>query len=246
MTVPKARSDGHLRRYPLRRHRLPVAGGTLSIVAPDAGAWLHAGGYTARAERRDEPPYWADIWPAAVGLARWLCRRPDLGGRRVLDLGCGVGVPGAAATRMGALVTFADREPDALHFARFNALANGGTPERVVTVLHDWHGPVVAGEFDLLCLADVTYRPVHHRPVLRQVEVVAGRGGVAVHVDPFRAEVEGFLVLVRRAFAVQTVATDTFFAGRRAELRLTLIAGSDGAIARWLDAGCVLGRSSGS
>jgi predicted nicotinamide N-methyase len=154
----------------------------------------------------------------------------------VLDLGCGVGVPGAAAARMGAVVTFADREADALHFAQFNALANGAEPGRVATVLHDWHNRVVDGAFDLLCLADVTYRPVHHLPVLRQIEVVAGRGGVAVHLDPYRAEAEGFLVLARRAFAVQTVATDAFFAGQRTALRLTWIAGDDRALARWSSA----------
>src|SRR5689334_14192318 len=116
MTVPEARLDPVLRRYPLRRHRLSVAGGALSIVAPDGGDWLHTGGWSTRAQAGQEPPYWADVWPSSVAIARWLCRRRDLAGMRALDLGCGIGVPGTAAARQGAAVVFADREADALAF----------------------------------------------------------------------------------------------------------------------------------
>ena len=72
MSVPAARNDSRLRRYPLRRLRLPMAHGTLDVVVPDAGAWLHTGGWSQRAARGEEPPYWADVWPAAVALARLL------------------------------------------------------------------------------------------------------------------------------------------------------------------------------
>ncbi|HLQ36215.1 MAG TPA: methyltransferase, partial [Planctomycetota bacterium] len=216
--------------------RLPVAGGTLSIVAPAAGPWLHSGGFSARAARGEEPPYWADVWPASVALARWSCRRRDLCGKKVLDLGCGLGVAGAAAAFVGAQVTFADREAQALAFATFNGRHNGRDPTQVVAVPHDWFLATLPGPFDLLLLADVTYRPVHHAPVLRQVLAGLGHEGIALHCDPFRREADGFLALARSRLAMRTFNVDCCFADQRVPVRIAALATSEAALSAWLGA----------
>src|SRR2546426_1808678 len=54
-----------------------------------------------------EPPYWAHLWSGAVVLAAAVPRR---GARTVLELGCGLGLPGLTAACRGARVTFVDRE----------------------------------------------------------------------------------------------------------------------------------------
>ena len=41
-------------------------------------------------------PYWAELWPSAVALARYAIQHLDLTGRRVLELGCGLGLVGVA------------------------------------------------------------------------------------------------------------------------------------------------------
>jgi len=243
MTVPEARCHPRLRRYPLRRLRLPTAAGTLSLVVPDSAAWLRTAAGAARAgavrlELGDEPPYWADVWPAAVVIARWLCRRRDLAEVRVLDLGCGVGVPGAAAAMVGARVTFADREPDALAFAEFNGRPRGSAADSqaVTTALLDWRGETLEGCFDVICLADVTYRPVHHRPILRQLEACLAGDGLVLHADPFRRESNGFLAQIRREYACRQVELSTHWRSRRLPVRLALVAREQAALERWLDA----------
>ncbi|MEO8605481.1 MAG: hypothetical protein ABI629_23125, partial [bacterium] len=56
-----------------------------------------------RADAPPEPPYWMHLWPGALALARLLATIPDLGaGRRVLELGCGLGLPAVLAARRGA------------------------------------------------------------------------------------------------------------------------------------------------
>lgn len=237
MTVPAARRDPRLRRYPLRRLRLPMAGGTLSIVVPATAAWLHDGGWAAAAARGQEPPYWADVWPASVAIARWLARQPGLGGRRVLDLGCGLGVPGTAAARGGAEVTFADLHHDALAFAAFNAAAQGAPRERVRCVQHDWHGPTLPGQFDLVCLADVSYRPVHHAALLRHLREGLAADGLVVHADPFRRESDGFVAQLAREFAVHQDTCDTHFAEHRLPVRIALVARSVAALQAWRQVG---------
>ena len=75
-------------------------------------------------EREEFLPYWADLWPSAIELAHVVARW-DLAGRRVLELGCGLALPGIAAALRGARVTVSDWAPDALGFARSNAERNG-------------------------------------------------------------------------------------------------------------------------
>ena len=71
-----------------------------------------------------EPPYWAHLWTGALSLARYVDARADVRRRAVLDLGCGLGLPGIVAARNGGRVTFADKEAEACAFALANARAN--------------------------------------------------------------------------------------------------------------------------
>src|SRR5438105_2640215 len=50
------------------------------------------------ADEAPEPPYWAHLWSGAVVLAAAVPR----GARRVLELGCGLGLPGLTAAPRGA------------------------------------------------------------------------------------------------------------------------------------------------
>jgi hypothetical protein len=64
----------------------------------------------------DSDPYWTRAWPSAIALATTILSRPDLvRGKRVADLGAGLGVAGIAAALAGASeVVLLDREPLAL------------------------------------------------------------------------------------------------------------------------------------
>src|SRR5262245_47585956 len=67
-----------------------------------------------------EPPYWAHLWSGARVLAAAL---PPCAGR-VVEFGCGLGLPGLVAARRGAAVTFVDRVRAPLAFVRASAAAN--------------------------------------------------------------------------------------------------------------------------
>src|SRR5690606_36195362 len=85
-SVPDARRDPRLSRFPLRRRDVPGAGARLRLVTP-AGSLelLRSGCVTAR--DADDLPHWADVWPASIALARWLLRGPPLGAIDAVDLG---------------------------------------------------------------------------------------------------------------------------------------------------------------
>jgi predicted nicotinamide N-methyase len=228
-TVPQAKQHATLRRYALRRLRLPLGGGSLSMVVPDAGDWIRRGQWTEAAERGAEPPYWVQVWPASVAVARLLWRQGGLAGRRVLDLGCGLGVPGLAAAAAGAHATFADREADALAFAQWNG--EQIAPGRIAAQRLDWSREVLAGSFDVVVMADVSYRPVHHHALHRHVASCLLPGGVVVHADPHRREATPFVQALGERLPMVVATRDTAVEDRRVPVRLC-VAGRDEAVLR--------------
>ncbi len=228
VSVLEAQTNPVLRRYRLRRLRLPMGQKTLDLVIPDGKQWLRAGSWVPAAERGAEQPYWIEIWPSSVAVARCLVRlgagSAGLQGKRVLDLGCGLGVPGTSAASLGASVSFADMQPDALAFAAWNAQRAHPNGDAPACHLLDWSRNCVSGQFEILVLADVSYRPVHHRPLLDHVQSCLAAGGLVLHADPFRPESDGFLKSLRSMLASVETAHDTAVGDRRVRVRVTCAA----------------------
>jgi predicted nicotinamide N-methyase len=106
------------------------------------------------------PPYWTLSWPSGHALAALLEER-DLRGVRVLELGCGLGLPSLVAQRDGAEVLATDNEREALALLRRNARRVLHHPMRtlLVDVLVELPEALVeSAPFDLVLAGDVLYR----------------------------------------------------------------------------------------
>jgi predicted nicotinamide N-methyase len=68
-------------------------------------------------------PYWAELWPSGVALAAHVGAL-DLRGKRVLELGAGLGLPSLAAAVRGGDVLATDWAEDAVDLLRANAARN--------------------------------------------------------------------------------------------------------------------------
>jgi predicted nicotinamide N-methyase len=79
-------------------------------------------------------PYWTVFWRSGVALAREL-EAVELRGLRVVEVGCGLGVPSIAAARAGAEVLATDVHTEALGLVERNAQANG---VKLETAIADW------------------------------------------------------------------------------------------------------------
>jgi predicted nicotinamide N-methyase len=143
-------------------------------------------------EHEERLPYWAELWPSAVALARYLSHQ-DLSGTRAVELGCGVGLPTVVALDRGARVLATDHNEAALDFVAHNARANlGREPE---TALLDWFSPQPdgLGTFDLVLAADVLYERRNAPALADLVPRLLAPGGEALFADPRRPPAPSFL-----------------------------------------------------
>jgi predicted nicotinamide N-methyase len=164
---------------------------------------------------RDERlPYWAELWPSAIALARYLSRE-DLTGRRAIELGCGVGLPSVAALVAGAEVLATDHYEAALDFTLYNTLTELGREPEVAHL--DWHTPDTQhlGTFDLVIAADVLYEAWNVPALASLVPELLTPGGEVVLADPRRDDTPVFLELVEnRGFEYTTEGMEVEQAGR--------------------------------
>jgi predicted nicotinamide N-methyase len=172
------------------REAIPFGDGSIVIERPEDPASLIQG-WCNLADPDVLIPYWAEIWPSSRAIAARLEQEGALSGRTVLDLGCGLGLAGIAAGRLGGRVTFADNHPDALAFARRNAVEAG---LRDAEFLHvDWRFPQWARPFDRVLGADVIYDRAEHEPIADLLEILLADGGTAWLGEPNRESAKAFL-----------------------------------------------------
>jgi predicted nicotinamide N-methyase len=156
---------------------LTVAGVRLELLRPSSPEAL----IDEQAFGDDEfLPYWAELWPAARALANAL---PDVHGLRVVELGCGLGLPSLVAAAQGAHVTATDWSADAIDLLRENAARNALT---VTAEVRDWREPWDE-PFDLALAADVLYERRNIEPVLARLHELAPVALVALAGRPYES-----------------------------------------------------------
>jgi predicted nicotinamide N-methyase len=155
-----------------------VAGIDLSLLRPASPEAL----IDEQAFEHDEfLPYWAELWPAAIALAEAL---PEVNGVRVVELGCGLGVPSLVAAARGADVTATDWSSEAIDLLRTNAERNG---LQLTAEVRDWREAWPA-RFELALAADVLYEQRNVEPVLARLRELAPRALVGLAGRPYEAQ----------------------------------------------------------
>jgi predicted nicotinamide N-methyase len=180
-----------------------IGGRDLRIVHPrDSEALLDEQAF----EREEFLPYWAQLWPSAIVLARATAGLHPAG-RRVLELGCGLGLPSIVAALEGASVLATDWSPDAVAFAAANASRNGASLRTAVCSWTDpegsgnprggapaGRGPMIAeAPWDLVLAADVLYEARNVDQLLELLPRLVDGSGEVLIADPGRRPAERFL-----------------------------------------------------
>ncbi len=192
--------------WPTRQIDLTVGGERLRLRVPENPYALLDLPSVEKAFGEDEyMPYWAHIWPASRMLGDWLINRvrAPAGGAalaadawrlamppgRLLEIGCGLAVPGLLAARLGYRVTLTDYDPDALEYVRRNAELNR---LHAATALLDWRQRP-SSRYPLIIAADVLYEQRSVLALFEFLRLSLEDGGLAVMADPNRRTADLFI-----------------------------------------------------
>ena len=178
-----------------------LSGRDLVIARPrDAEALLDEEAF----EHEEYLPYWAELWPSGLALAREVEPRA-LHGAHTLELGCGLGLPSFAAVLAGARVLATDWAPDAIALLEANAARNGIALEALACA---WERPkaiVRRAPWDLVLGADLLYEARNADALLALLPQLAGPRTQVWIADPGRAPAPGFLERAAKAWHVDSV-----------------------------------------
>lgn len=168
-----------------------------------------------------DPPYWAYLWSGAPLLACYLERFHDLGGRRVLELGCGLALPGITAAVLGADVTLVDLDPAALAFAAASAAANGVC---CTTLAADFLQLDLEPRYDLVVAAEVAYDRERFSELAGVLTRHLEPGGSALIADGYRTDTrELYRALAARGCPAHAIDVRVVEEGRPMAIRLSVI-----------------------
>ena len=161
-------------------------------------------------------PYWADLWPSALALAQFIVHDEQIGtGIKVLELGCGLAIPGIVAGMKGAAVCLTDYLAEALQVAELNWRLN--LPEiKPDCRLMDWRKPEPSLKPDIILASDVAYEKRAFRPLMNAFRKLLLPGRRILLSEPGRPIAEPFLQLLHKeGYKIQDFVFDIQFQNRQ-------------------------------
>lgn len=143
--------------------------------------------------------YWDRIWPSSVALSEWLIQEffpAKLTGKKILEIGCGTGLAGVVAARLGGFTRFSDLVPITLNAVtetcRLNHISNFEVGKL------DWFEKIESNEpqFDMILGSEIFYDVKILAGIAHILEKMLAPGGTGIFCDPNRLGLD----TVKRAF----------------------------------------------
>lgn len=153
-------------------------------------------------------PYFGVMWEAGVGLSQFLT--PSMcEGKKILEIGCGLGLPSFVATRFGGSVIATDFHADVPIFLKINQDKNNIIFDYQVM---NWRSEIDRtknnlGQFDLVLGSDILYESQHPLEVAKALIAFLKPGGKIVLADPGRAYIQKFISSMQELGYPETFTT---------------------------------------
>ena len=183
-------TDGPVR---LRFHTLEI--GRHDVHVRTLRDTQQLGDITGEAERAGVPEaMWSIfglVWPSGLALAR-LMAIEDIAGKRIVEVGCGIGLPSHVLNARGADITATDRHPEAERFLEYNTDLNDEA--RIPFIRSRWadEDDAELGTFDLIIGSDLLYERRPTRALADFVERHARPRCEVLLLDPRRGHAPRF------------------------------------------------------
>jgi predicted nicotinamide N-methyase len=139
-------------------------------------------------------PLFGIVWESSEILAKLMLdyhAAGNLAGKRILDVGCGMGLVSLLLNTLDADITAMDVHAVTEEFLERNVSLNHGGPIPFVNA--SWSEKLNdLGRFDLLLGSDVLYEPGHIDTMAFFLDSHLSSTGEVIIVDPDRGQLEGF------------------------------------------------------
>ncbi len=146
--------------------------------------------------------YWDRIWPSSVALSEYLIHQyfpQGLAGLRVLEIGCGTGLPGIVAARLGGFTMFSDLVPVTLEAVKESCQLN--------SIMHfstcnlDWSKAIaLRDEYDVVIGSEIFYDDAILPHVTRLLDQVLAPEGKGIFCDPNRLGLDSIKLAFQEKF----------------------------------------------
>ena len=131
-------------------------------------------------------PLFGVMWDSGRALAHLMIDY-DVAGRRILEVGCGIGLASLVLNQRTANITATDYHPETERFLMANVALNGGPP--IPFVRAAWlDADCGLGEFDLIIGSDLLYERAHVLSLSGFIDRHARPACEVLIVDPGRGE----------------------------------------------------------
>lgn len=151
-------------------------------------------------------PLFGLVWESAEILAALMLSQ-NVAGKRILEIGCGLGLASLVLNYRLANITATDYHPESEAYLRWNTFLNGGAT--IPFVRTGWEQKCESlGTFDLIIGSDILYQSNHPELVSRFIARHTSDESEAIIVDPSRGHfgrfskqmmLQGFLETKRSA-----------------------------------------------
>ncbi len=142
----------------------------------------------------DNVPLYGTLWPSAQVLLEELASW-DLKGKKVLEIGCGLGVPSVLCALKGAEVTASDFHPDTAHYVAANCRLNGC---RIRFKQLDWRQEAQIPPQDFIIASDILYEPQNYSTLAHFISQQISTSSTAIISDPKRIYSHKFIEELRK------------------------------------------------
>ena len=137
-------------------------------------------------------PYWAQVWPAAIGLCRFLNEQPDLMKEKIIrELGAGLGLPSLFASHFAKQVIAIDHSAEAVSVMQQSVRLNG--IDNMDCILLDWNHLPTSLSCDTLLVSDINYEPAAFENIYAVLKNFLAKGTTIVLSTPQRLMAKPFI-----------------------------------------------------
>lgn len=126
-------------------------------------------------DNKNDFPYWAKLWPAAIVLSRFILDNPSfIENKKVLELAGGLGLPSIIAASIAHSVVCSDYDANAVAFITDNIALNN--LENMQGRQINWTHLPSDINCDVLLLSDINYNPNDFSVLKKMIEQLLSKG----------------------------------------------------------------------